>query len=163
MRHLIRSDRSRPLTCFEVVTVVGGVLAMPSHWAAVFSAFALAGAGHGWLSPIQVCWIGLLTGPLILVGWHHRRKWWGQALAMLLIAVLVAADYEVVKRTMKDTTNLEKVWRLGPEAVITWLVAWSYPQLVALATPVVGSIEWLCGTTKGPPTTESDEPYPPIR
>ena len=119
MRHLIRSDRSRPLTCFEVVTVVGGVLAMPSHWAAVFTAFALAGAGHGWLSPIQVCWIGLLTGPLILVGWHHRRKWWGQALAMLLIAVLVAADYEVVKRTMKDTTNFEKVWRLGPEAVIT--------------------------------------------
>lgn len=81
------------------------------------------------------------------------------ALAFLVTAVLVAADYEVVKRTMLDTTYFG---RLAPPFVIAWFIAWAYPQFVALATPVVGLVERVYSRKK-PSAEESDEPYPAIK
>jgi hypothetical protein len=132
--------RTNPASEFGLNTLEGtlafavGIIAGPAGLSAPIFALLLAGAGHGWCTPIQVCWIAFATSPLVVLSWGFRRRWWGQALALLLIAVFAAADFLLVTWTQGELEYLNLVWeRGGGMVMMMWFAVWLYPQVVVVA------------------------------
>jgi hypothetical protein len=99
------------------------------------AAIALAGAGHGWCSPISVSWIALIMGPLAGVAWRLRSP----LFALALLAVMAAADCILVMETFKEGTYyFLKSWQSMPEAVVTWAGMWLYGQVLIAAALIAG-------------------------
>lgn len=95
-----------------------------------FAAVALAGAGHGWCSPLSVSWIAVITGPLAGVAWARGNR----LLALTLLVFLLAADCLLVTMTFREGTRyFLKSWNHGDVTVVVWAGAWLYGQVFAVA------------------------------
>ena len=101
---------------------------------AIVIAFAMAGAGHGWTSPLLLSLTTLITHPLAgaVFAWRSRR--WALVLAVALLVLMLAGDVALYFGTRSEWFMLEKVWMSDPHIVLAWAVSWFYGQgLAALA------------------------------
>jgi hypothetical protein len=152
---------TRPRSVCNAFTIVLVALTAQATFAAPMLAFLLAGAGHGWCTPIQVCWIALVTGPLGIVAWIFHRKWWGQVVAVGDLAVMLRADYLLREGTKAESEYFANVWDRGAQVVVTWFAVWLFLHAAVIATPVWGTVRALWQSRTGRPSCESDEAYRP--
>jgi hypothetical protein len=99
------------------------------------AAVGLAGAGHGWCTPISVSWAALIAGPLAGVACKLRSP----LFALALLALMVVADGLLVTETFKEGTYyFLKVWQSTPKAVVIWACLWLYAQVLCASTLIAG-------------------------
>jgi hypothetical protein len=120
------------------VTVVPGVVALLASVWALPLAVVVAGGGHGWMVPLRLS----LAAPLLALfawgGWLFRRTFWGFGLAATAFAAALLLDAELVRETMGGKSYFDRVWKYAPEMAMLWGAAWFLPQVLPLATLLVG-------------------------
>jgi hypothetical protein len=100
---------------------------------AAVTALELAGAGHGFASPLAVCGISLALAPLAGVAWAIRHSRTGRVIGWVLVAVSALADVGLVGLTVREGVSYcAKVWHEKRIAFIIWLLFWAEGQVVAL-------------------------------
>ena len=70
-------------------------------WAAVISQL-MGVSGHGWMSAAKVCWVGILAAPAAGVAWGLRRTLTGLGLVLILLVVLVTADFILLRLSQAE-------------------------------------------------------------
>jgi hypothetical protein len=156
---------TRPKSAFSVFTILLVAFTIDATLVTPVLAVLLAGAGHGWIAAVQVSWIALVTGPIAIVAWVFRRKWWIQLVTVTLLAGMLAADYVLFERTKEDFDYFANVWYRGAHVVIAWSAAWLYLHAVLIASlgwGMVRGLLWLRARLR-PLPCESDEAYKPVK
>lgn len=121
---LVKAPRTRIGLTATVLSLLGAA----GLYAPAVTLF-LAGAGHGWVSAVRVCWVSCLTTPLAAVAWLFRRRAWGKTLALVTLATLGVADYVLFRLTQQEGFGyFLKVWYSAPGVVVVWFAAWVAPQ-----------------------------------
>src|ERR1700730_2674000 len=80
----------------RVASSVVGAVAIYSAFLTPLLAFAIAGAGHGWITPVKYTWVGILSGPLTALAWNRRHDWLGPCLGAYLICFFVAITFVMI-------------------------------------------------------------------
>jgi hypothetical protein len=120
--------------------IILAVFACLAGMAAPVWAFALAGGGHGWVSPLWPSLGVLLAG----AAWLGRKQPLSLLLSFFLALVFAAGDSLLWSRTQQEGLGyFWKAWHYGPSIVVLWFSAWLYPQ--ALVATVFGYqlMQWL--------------------
>jgi hypothetical protein len=103
-------------------------------WAA-FVSMGMGGDGSGWLSPVKVCWVAILAGPLSGIAWSLRRKPLGVGLMLSLLAVSLVSNFVLLHLTLKEGVGYAfKLFRLDPLFMLSWTAAWCGWQALVYAS-----------------------------
>jgi len=118
--------------------ILGAFACQAGLWAPIW-AIALAGAGHGWVSPLFPSLGFLLAGPLAGAAWVWRDRRWGVLLGCLLALLFIASDYLLWSRTEREGLGyFWKAWDYGPSIMVVWFSAWLYPRRWSLPCSAFG-------------------------
>ena len=106
--------------------------------------FALAGAGHGWLTPLPASLLlWLLTPVAFLFAWPGNGAGWRILLPMLLIAVVL--DAWLIKSTIEEQRHLAHYLDvndlIGFLIVGLWIGLWLLWQGVVLTSLFVRKVD----------------------
>ena len=125
-----------------------------------FLAFMLAGAGHGWCSPIFVSPALFVAYPFVLVrGAHLEAKRSGSSwvdLATLALALAADVHFVLFFTSFENTDTLLREHVPGEGFLEAWVVIWIGWQFLALRN-FVRAEGW---RARGGPS--SSEPPPPV-
>ena len=117
------------------------LLILPSIGAGIGLAVAglavlLGGGGHGWTSAL-VSASAVLLAPAAGLALALRGSRASRAVAVVLAVLALAADYEIVRRTIGEGTSYARhVWERAPGLVSLWAGLWMSWQL-ALVPPML--------------------------
>ena len=117
--------------------VIGLLLAFVGH----FLALLIAGAGHGWTTPLWasfLLWIAL-PATFATVSPLGRQRFGGKQDLLALVAVAIAADAALIWATIREGTQY--FWAVMETATpypVLWLGIWGSWQLLVLVALIKG-------------------------
>ena len=92
----------------------------------------LGGGGHGWTSAF-VSASALLLAPAAGVALALRGSRRGFSFAVVLAALALAADFEIVRRTLDEGTRYSRhSWERAPALVSLWACLWMSWQVALI-------------------------------
>ena len=95
-------------------------------------AFLLAGAGHGWVTPLSYSLLLFLAWPatLVVLALDHPRR---RLFCLLLLLAGLAADAALVRATLREGLQyFERGFTAGPVLDLIWIALWLGWQGAAL-------------------------------
>ena len=109
--------------------IVPGVMTFAGINAAAFS-FVVAGAGHGWCSPVWFSLFAILLGPLTWLAQCSVRRSRVQAMCAFLLCVGLACDALLFAQTQNEGVGyVTKSWVQAPEFVVAWAAMWAFVRV----------------------------------
>ena len=90
-------------------------------------AVVLAGAGHGWGSPLRASCAAFFLGPLTLLACCSTHRSWVRVMCAALLAAGLGCDVLLFALTRSEGIEyVSKTWAKFPEGVIGWGVVWVF-------------------------------------
>lgn len=114
---------NRPLLALLGLAVAG---------AAQLLAFALVGAGHGWVSPFFASLILFMTLPFALIRLADRVSL-SPIPEAILLGIALIADIWLIAATIGEARNFQHMLETYPAFVLGWIAIWLSWQALASA------------------------------